>query len=140
MRTSRYGYATINGAHILGIALLAGSIITLDLKLLGAWPRADRMSLVRVLVPVATTGFVIVAISGSLLFSAQATEYVKLPVFQIKMGLVLAGILSAASLHLRYGPWLEMAPLDRKVYLAALSLLIWICALFAGRFIAFSAT
>lgn len=139
MRTSRYGYATVNAAHIAGIALLVGSTITLDLKLLGLWPRADRMSLVRALVPVSVLGFVVIAISGFLLFTAQAADYMKLPVFLIKMILVLCGLLSALYLHTKHGLLLEEAPPDRPIYAAGFSMCIWIAALVAGRFIAFAA-
>ena len=35
LRTARWGYATLNTAHVFGIALLVGAILPLDLRLLG---------------------------------------------------------------------------------------------------------
>ena len=37
LRVSRWGYAAVSGAHILGIALLVGAILPLNLRLLGFW-------------------------------------------------------------------------------------------------------
>ena len=139
MRASRYGYAAVSATHIIGIILLLGPTILLDLKLLGLWPRADRMSILIAVMPVAATGFVIVLASGFLLFSAQATDYVKLPIFQIKMGILILGILSALILHLKYGIKFERAPFGKRIYFSALSICLWISGVFAGRLIAFSA-
>ena len=72
LRGARWSYAAINGAHILGIALLIGAILPLDLKLLGFWPRVNRSDLARVLLPVAATGLGLAACMGLLLFSTRA--------------------------------------------------------------------
>ena len=56
LRTARWGYAVLNTAHVLGIALLVGAILPLDLRLLGFWPRIPRDDLSRILVPVAVAG------------------------------------------------------------------------------------
>ena len=37
LRNSVWSYPLVNAAHILGVALLVGSIVPLDLRLLGAW-------------------------------------------------------------------------------------------------------
>ena len=66
---SRWGYAAVNTLHILGIALLVGSIIPFNLHVLGLWRNVPRIMLARVLVPVAATGLVLAVIAGSLLFS-----------------------------------------------------------------------
>ena len=72
LRASRWGYAAVSGAHILGIALLIGTILPLNLRLLGFWSWIPQADLLRVLVPVAATGLVLAAVTGSFLFSVSA--------------------------------------------------------------------
>jgi len=72
LRASRWGYAAVSGAHILGIALLVGAILPLNLRLLGFWRSIPRANLLRVLVPVAATGLVLAVFTGPLLFSVGA--------------------------------------------------------------------
>ena len=48
MRFSRWGYAWVNTGHVLGIALLVGSIIPMDLKLLGAWRKVPLEPLTKI--------------------------------------------------------------------------------------------
>ena len=38
LRTARWVYAGVSGAHVLGIALLVGYAASLNLRLLGFWP------------------------------------------------------------------------------------------------------
>lgn len=137
LRFSRWGYAGVNAAHILGIALLVGSIIPMDLRLLGAWPSIPRAQLARVLVPVAICGLSIAIMTGLLLFSVRAPEYASLTIFWTKMALILVGAASAITLHAMHGMWLEEGPRSRFVRAGALSILCWLGALTAGRLIAF---
>ena len=67
LRASRWGYAAVNGAHILGIALLVGAILPLNLRLLGFWPSIPRANLLRVLVPISAMGLALAVLTGSLL-------------------------------------------------------------------------
>ena len=137
LRFSRWSYAAVNTAHVLGIALLVGAIIPLDLRLLGLWSSAERDALVRVLVPVAATGLVLAVTAGSLLFSVRAVDYAALPILWVKLVLVVLGLGSALALHLVYGLSLERASRRRLAQAAALSLTCWLGALIAGRMIAF---
>jgi hypothetical protein len=138
LRASRWLYAAINAAHVLGIALLVGAIVPLDLRLLGRWRRVDRTALVRVLVPVAATGLTLAMVTGGLLFSVRAREYSGIGVLQLKLALVVAGALGALALHRAHGFLLESASNSRLAGHAALSLLCWPAALLCGRLIAFA--
>lgn len=137
LRFSRFGYAAVNAAHILGIALLVGSIVPLDLRLLGLWSGVARESLVRVLVPMAAGGLVLAMLAGALLFSVRATEYARLDVFQIKLVLIATGAVSALLMHLCHGFLLKNASPARLRAAALVSLACWLGALIAGRLIAF---
>jgi len=137
-RASRWGYAAVSGAHIFGIALLIGAILPLNLRLLGLWSSIPRANLLRVLVPVAATGLVLAAVTGSFLFSVRAQEYADIRYFQVKLFLIIVGLLSALVVHRAYGLTLEGASERRLRFHALLSLGSWLGALACGRMIAFA--
>jgi len=138
LRASLWGYAAVSGAHILGIALLVGSILPLNLRLLGLWPSIPRANLLRVLVPIAATGLALAALTGSLLFSVRAQEYASVGYLQAKIVLVLLGLLSALAIHGAYGLTLGEASERRLSFHALFSLGCWLGALACGRLIAFA--
>jgi hypothetical protein len=137
LRSARWGYAAVNATHILGIALLVGAILPLNLRLLGLWRGIERAALVRVLVPTAVVGLAIAAAAGFLLFSVRAGDYAALTVFQFKLALIALGALAALTAHLRDGFLLETAGAGRLRVHAAISIACWIGALVCGRLIAF---
>lgn len=138
LRASRWGYAAVNAAHILGIGLLIGAIVPLNLRFLGLWRTVPRPMLVRVLVPVAACGLALALTAGLLLFSVRAQEYAGVGFLRIKMALVAIGLLAAVTLHHAHGRLLESASDSRLALHAILSLICWISALACGRLIAFA--
>jgi hypothetical protein len=133
LRLSRWTYPAVNAAHILGIALLVGAVVPMDLRLAGLWRRdvaaADALRLLR---PVAACGAALAFATGLLLFSVQATRYVALPLFWLKLALVAAGLLHA----LAQGR-LATAPGDRQRRAGLVSLAIWPTALVCGRLLGY---
>lgn len=138
LRASRWGYAFTNAAHILGIALLVGGIIPLQLRFLGLWPGVPKPALVRVLTPLAAIGLALAMIAGILLFSVKAREYAGVGFLQAKLVLVMIGMLSAVALHRAHGFLLDSASDARLAGHAVISLFCWIGALVCGRMIAFA--
>jgi hypothetical protein len=139
-RVSRFGYAALSFAHILGIALLIGAVVPLNLRLLGLWPNVARAKLLHVLVPAACAGFLLAAPTGLLLFAVRAEEYSSIGFLQVKLALILAGVLSAVTAYCHYGLALEGANPQRLRLYALVSIACWIGALAMGRLIAFAAT
>lgn len=137
LRFSRWGYAAVNAAHILGIALLVGSIVPLNLRFLGLWPGVPRRFLIRVLVPAAVTGLALAVIAGLLLFSVRAREYSGIGFLQAKLALVAIGVLAALVLHRAHGWLLDDAGDRRLAGHALISMTCWLGALICGRLIAF---
>jgi len=135
LRGSRWGYAAVNTAHVLGIAVLVGAVLPMDLRLMGAWRGVDRAALVRVLAPVAAAGLALAGAAGFMLFAVRPGEYAAMPLFLAKLGLVVLGAGSAIALHVRHGARLERA--GRLEWAGALSLTCWLGALVAGRMIAY---
>lgn len=137
LRSQRWAYAAVNGAHVLGIALLVGAILPFDLRLLGLWPGIARRDLARVLLPVAAGGLTLAIVAGLLLFSVRATEYAALAVLQVKIVLILSGLAGALAAHLAHGPLLDGMGRGRAALHGALSTACWLGALACGRAIAF---
>ena len=137
LRASRWGYAAVNTAHVLGIALLVGAILPLNLRLLGFWRSVPRAALVRVLVPVAAAGLLLAVLAGALLFSVRAEEYAALGVLRLKVALIAFGILGALELHRAYGLELAQASDATVAGHAILSTVCWLGAIVCGRLIAF---
>ena len=135
LRFSRWGYAAVNTSHVLGIALLVGAILPLDLRLLGLWRSVAVDALARVLVPVAATGLLLAAATGAFLFITRAPEYAAIDLFLVKVALIAVGVVHALSLHL--GSGLRNASDARLRAAGAASLSIWLTALVCGRLLAF---
>lgn len=141
LRASRYAYPLVNAAHILALATLFGSILALDLRLLGLWRSVPAAPLARVLPRVSAVGLAIAVLTGVALFSVQPFDYLAHPVFPVKLALIAFGAANALLLHCAAG-WRNVLAGDcavpRRVRAAAaLSLLGWTGVIIAGRMLAF---
>ena len=89
LRESVLAYPLVNALHIVGIALLFGAIVALDLRLIGWKPEAGPSeAIARLLLPVAIGGLLLAIPAGLLLFATDARAYAASPLFQAKMLLV----------------------------------------------------
>lgn len=134
LRLSRFLYPLVNAGHILGVALLVGAILPLDLRVLGLWRSVPVEPLDRVLRPMAACGLALAAATGFLLFSVSAREYWATPIFPGKMGAVALGAANAILLLGR--PLRSVSPLRRRIAALA-SAGLWIAALVMGRWIGY---
>ena len=143
LRGSVWVYPLVNAGHILGVALLVGSIVPLDLRLLGAWRSVPLAPLWRVLTRTAAAGFALVIVFGSLLFITRATEYAASEFFIAKM--VVVGAATAHALALRRVVPDELTRMrsatekpSRRIRLAGgISLAAWLTALTLGRLVGY---
>ena len=142
LRQSHWVYPIVNTGHIVGIALLFGAIVPLDLRLIGFWPRIPVGLMARTLLPIALTGMLLAFLTGSLLFSVQATKYAGITLFRIKLLLFLAAVANALLLRgtmawlVHQGP--ELSGTSPRLQLAgALSIGFWLATIFAGRMIGY---
>ena len=138
LRGARWGYAAVNATHILGIALLIGAIMPLNLRLFGLWRGVPRVLLVRVLVPMAAGGLGLAVTAGFLLFAVRAREYAATGFLQAKLVLVVVGTLAALEAHRRHGFLLEGASQSRLAAHAGIFTVCWLGALLCGRLIGFA--
>lgn len=144
LRDSFWVYPIVNAAHILGLALLVGGILPLDLRLIGFLRRYDVKPLAQLCVPFAAVGLAMAIITGLMLFSVKPVDYIRTDIFQAKLGLIGAAMINIALV--RFNPsWREIvhaedsimnrAEPDHKLRMAgAISLIVWIAVLGLGRF------
>jgi hypothetical protein len=128
MRQARWLYPAVNTAHIFGIALLFGSLVTLHLRSLGVLRGPDAVQFERLVTPVAATGFVLAAVSGAAMFTTDAVKYAGSSLFLTKMALIAAALLNVA--------WLKRKRAATPAALVSLS--VWTAAIICGRLIGYS--
>lgn len=137
LRNSTYVYPLVNAFHVVGIALLFGGIVPLDLRLAG-WRRdtAPIDPLARLLLPVAIFGLVLAALTGLLLFATDARAYAESWLFRAKLVLIAAALLNA--LALRRIEWRsESINTQRVAWAGVASLLLWLGVIVVGRLIGY---
>ena len=140
MRQSIFLYPAVEILHILGFALLLGTIFALDLRLLGAQRLLPVDDLAGLLLPAAVGGFAVAVATGALLFSSDASGLIGNPIFLAKLALLAAAGLNAAILH--GGAWRNVdrwaMEIPRAARIAAvLSILFWVGVVVCGRLIAY---
>jgi len=143
MRESLWAYPGVEVVHIAGLGLLFGSIVVVDLRLLGLGRSVPATKLAALSVPWTLVGFLMALCSGLLMFSAHAEDFLGNPIFLIKMSLVFVAGMNALWLHL--GPFAHARAWDvggvppAIVRLAAgLSIVIWLCVITCGRLLAYT--
>ena len=140
VRDSTWLYPLANLAHILGLTLLVGPIIALDLRLIGLTRVASPAELSRLLTPFAIVGLCLLIGSGIIVFVADATALTTNPVFLIKMGLLALGISNAILFRVlwqrRLADWDRDPPAFGRAQ-AMLSPLVWLATASSGRLIAY---
>ena len=140
MRQSALLYPAVEILHILGFALLLGSIVALDLRVLGLGRVLAVADLADHLLPIAVGGFLLAVVTGSLLFATEAASLFDNLAFRTKLVLLAAAGANAAVLHAHawrgVDRWGASAPRPARVA-AALSILFWAGVLICGRLIAY---
>ena len=133
-----WAYPMVLTLHTVGLALLVGANTTLDLRLLG-FGRRIPMAVMGQSFRVMWIGFWINAASGALLFAADATTKGSTRLFVMKLGLVAVGILVIIAIRrVAFGKDADAVPVSGLAKgLAALSLVIWVAAITAGRLMAY---
>lgn len=142
MREWQWLYPAVEIAHVVGIALLFGSIVVLDLRLLGFSRGISVKRLAAHVLPWTAASFLLIVPSGLLLFIAHAGDLIANPVFAVKICLILAAGTNAAVFHAAafrsVARWDTGAPPPLAARAAAaLSLALWIAVISCGRLLAY---
>jgi hypothetical protein len=142
MRQWLWLYPAVETVHIVGIAILVGSIAVLDLRLLGLSRSLPVRRLAAHVLPWTIGSFALILPSGLAMFVAHANDFISNPVFAAKICLILAAIANAGIFHAGVfrgaAQWDvdAMPPVSARVAAAA-SLLLWVSVIACGRLLAY---
>ena len=136
-------FPNIETCHVIALALVFGSILMVDLRLLGIASRDSAVSkLSAECLPYTWIAFIFAAITGTLLFASRAHTYFYNLQFQLKFAsMALAGV-NMAVFH--FGAYRHVLEWDTRVppppaarLAGALSIVLWTAVIFCGRWIGF---
>ncbi|HXX03828.1 MAG TPA: DUF6644 family protein [Xanthobacteraceae bacterium] len=137
-------FPLIESVHVLSICLVVGSILVVDLRLLGIASTNQPVSRVtRAILPLTWSAFVVAVASGSLMFISNATKYLGNGYFIAKLLLIAAAGVNMAIFHVvvaRDLPrWDNKTASPLRARLAGgFSILLWIAVVACGRWIGFT--
>ena len=144
VRESLYGFPIVVAVHILGLTVSVGTVIWLDLRLLGVSMLTIPVSHVyRRLMPWTLTGFAVMFMSGSVLFTAYATAAYGNLYFRIKVAALLLAGVNALVYHRvtkrQISRWDEARHPSGPARMAGLvSIVVWVVVILAGRMMSYT--
>ena len=141
MLDSIWGYPVVLSAHAVGMSIVVGTVVIMDLRLLGFAAEAPLASF-KNMFTLTWIGVALNFLSGIALLVSDPAHFFYHPVFWIKMGLMFSGVIFV------YFLWRQInlegnsmqgifGASSRVKILASLSLIIWLCVIVAGRLIAY---
>jgi hypothetical protein len=126
----------VQTVHILSIGCIMGSIVFIDLRVLGlAVPGQNIPEMMRRLMPWMWSSLALLFFSGAMFVVTRPGRYFTNPVFEIKFALLLPAIVLAVLMQRMFAK--NPAPRMSVKVVAALSLLLWFGVVMAGRWIAY---
>src|SRR5579859_2064499 len=144
IRQSPAVFPAIESLHVIAIALVFGTIMIVDLRLIGfASHRRSANKLIAELLPVTWSAFALAAATGSLLFISNAPAYANNTQFRLKLLVMLAAGINMAIFHAtayrRITDWDDALQPPTAARIAGVtSLMLWIAVINIGRWVGFT--
>ena len=132
MKYSTWLYPTVETVHIWGIGMLFGSVVIMDLRVLGLGKALDYSALSRLGIAVSVIGFFLAVLTGSMLFITHAADLIASRLFILKMCLIFLLIANATLLRMR----VVINPVTKAQ--AVISLVGWASVIGLGRWLAYA--
>lgn len=145
LRESELAFPLTEAIHLLGLAISVGTIMWVDLRLMGLAMRRERVSdLVARLEPWAIFGFVVMFISGGLLFLGKPDNYYPTSPFRLKMLLLPLAGLNVLFFHKKVFPRVAASDSSTAIpwqarFVGAVSAGLWVAIIVLGRWTAYYA-
>jgi uncharacterized protein DUF6644 len=141
LHESEIVFPIVQVVHVLGLVLMVGTVVLVDLRLLGVLlPREPAQEICGPLLKLSWVGFAVLVVSGLLLFAAQAESMYGNTFFRLKFLLLAISGLNVATFHAttyrRVGEWGASGTTPRHAKVAAgVSLVLWTGVMSASHFI-----
>lgn len=139
MRSSLWLFPVIESVHLMGLALIGGALLVVDLRLLGLGLRRQPVpALARDAERWLIGSLMVMLPTGFLLFMSSAVKCYYLPVFWLKMATLLMALVFTFSIRRRVAMAVGtgLNPVWPKV-VGGVSLSLWSTVAIAGRFVGF---
>lgn len=136
---SLWAFPLVLTLHTVGLGLIVGSTVVVDLRILGGASNIPLKPLEKFF-SIMWLGFALNAVSGLLLFAKEATTVGVSGVFWVKMLLIALAIwvLTRIKTKVFEDPLVDTRPVPNNVRaLALVSILLWAAAITAGRLMAY---
>jgi hypothetical protein len=142
IRQSLWLYPAANVGHIVALVFFAGAVAVIDVRLLGGLAATAPGRVLTRARWVAVGALAAMAVTGFMLFSAEASHVSLNPVFQLKLALIGAGLFNVALFEFGAKREVEKLPPGaampaRAQMVGAVSLFIWVAVAACGRSIAY---
>lgn len=142
IRQSGWAYMVANVGHIAALALFAGAVAVMDLRLAGLLAATAPYRVLRGARRAAVAAFAGLIITGAVLFTAEASHVVLNLAFQFKLALIALALINVAWVEAMIVPKLRhtlpLTPLPRGAKFGAIaSMAIWLAVAICGRAIAY---
>lgn len=134
IRESVWAFPLLEIVHIAAFAAMIGSVLTVELRVFGLRRALPLDELGKLGAAIGVTAFAVIVASGSLLFLSDAAGYIGNRAFVVKLGLITVAAINMLVFHAR-GSLARPDGIARAQ--AALSLLLWLGVIAAGRMIAY---
>jgi diacylglycerol kinase len=142
VQVSQWFYPILLTAHSVGLALLVGVLIIIDLRIVGLVRAIPLMPLNR-LMWLVWGAFAVNLGSGVAIFTSDAVKFYHSTMFRLKLSSIVLGVIIAALLAskiLGVADRFDRQEMEMPRYaktLAALSILLWLAAISTGRYMAY---
>jgi hypothetical protein len=134
LRSSRVAVPVIETIHLLAVALAVGTIMVIDMSVLGVALRRDAVPrIAREMDPWIWSGLGCALITGVVLFCAEAAKVSCKPVFWVKLAFLAGTFVFHLTAHRKL--LLRAHPLEgaRARWIAGISLALWFSVAFGGK-------
>lgn len=136
IRSSRVLIALTEIIHLLGLTMLVGTVLMVDMALFGFGIRRHPTARIAAeLAPWTTGGLAVMLISGPLILSSEARKCYDSSFFWEKMAILVAAIIFHFTVHRRVARSEPPAGPFRARLVACVSLGLWISVALAGKMI-----
>lgn len=136
---SNWMFPVIESVHLLGLALLGGSVVIVDMRLFGILFTSRPVSeIAREARPWMTRGIIVMLATGIPLFMSEAVKCYYSAAFWVKMYALAAALIYTYTIRTRVTQAEAVQSTARQVLVGALSIAVWFTVAAGGRWIGFS--
>jgi len=142
IRQSLWAYPMLESIHLIGLAFVVGAVAMLDFRLIGLSKTLPVRGLTKHILPWVRFAFILITISGFLLYMSDAEYYTFKVIFWVKIGLIVIAGLNAFLFHKgiyhKVDNWNKYnQPPFRARVTGSISLVVWMSVIVTGRLLAY---